>query len=75
MALKSVEAGAATTVWAATAAELNDVGGVYLEDVGIAGPATDTPPTRGYAAHAMDADSALRLWTWSEEQVGERFPA
>jgi NAD(P)-dependent dehydrogenase (short-subunit alcohol dehydrogenase family) len=74
MTLKSVEAGAATQVWAATAVELNDVGGGYLEDVGIAGPATDTPPTRGYVAHAMDEESARRLWQWSEEQVGEPFP-
>jgi NAD(P)-dependent dehydrogenase (short-subunit alcohol dehydrogenase family) len=72
---KSVEAGAATSVWAATAAELADVGGVYLEDCGIAGPATETPPTRGYAAYAMDPEAARRLWAWSEEQVGEAFPA
>ena len=75
MTLKPVEAGAATSVWAVTSPELADVGGVYLEDCAIAGPATDNPPTSGYAAHAMDPEAARRLWTWSEEQVAEAFPA
>lgn len=75
LTLKPVEAGAATTVWAATSPDLAEVGGVYLEDCAVAGPATETPPTRGYAAHAMDPEAARRLWTWSEEQVGEKFPA
>ena len=70
---KSVEAGAATTVWAATAPELAAVGGVYCEDCEVAGPAVGETPTKGYAAHAMDAEAARRLWTWSEEQVGEAF--
>ncbi|MFL6240355.1 MAG: oxidoreductase [Actinomycetes bacterium] len=74
LTLKPVEAGAATTVWAATSSELDDVGGVYLEDAGVAEAATDDPPTRGYAAYAMDPDTARRLWSWSEEQVGETFP-
>jgi NAD(P)-dependent dehydrogenase (short-subunit alcohol dehydrogenase family) len=72
MTMKPVEAGAATTVWAATSPDLDDVGGVYLEDAEIAGPADD-PPTRGYAPHAMDTEAAQRLWAWSEEQVGEVF--
>jgi NAD(P)-dependent dehydrogenase (short-subunit alcohol dehydrogenase family) len=75
MSAKSVEAGAATTVWAATSPELADVGGLYLEDCAIAGPATEEPPTQGYRAYAMDPDAARRLWSWSEEQVGEAFPA
>ena len=75
LALKPVEAGAATTVWAATSPDLDDIGGVYLEDCHVAGPAVDNPPTQGYAAHAMDPDQARRLWTWSEEQVGESFSA
>ena len=62
-------------MWAVTSPELADVGGVYLEDCAIAGPATDNPPTSGYAAHAMDPEAARRLWTWSEEQVAEAFPA
>ena len=33
--LKSIEAGASTTVWAATAPELNGLGGLYLENCRI----------------------------------------
>ncbi|MDX6286611.1 MAG: hypothetical protein QOG53_2096 [Frankiales bacterium] len=73
LALKPVEAGAATTVWAATSPELADVGGVYCEDCHVAGPATGDAPTEGYREWAMDSDQAQRLWTWSEEQVGEKF--
>jgi NAD(P)-dependent dehydrogenase (short-subunit alcohol dehydrogenase family) len=62
---KPVEAGAATSVWAATAPELAGHGGSYLEDCGIATP----------AAHAADPDSATRLWALSEELVGETIIA
>ncbi len=72
LVLKTVEQGAATTVWAATSPDLADAGGLYLEDCGIAGPA-DAEGTRGYAPWAMDAESAARLWAWSEEEVGELF--
>jgi NAD(P)-dependent dehydrogenase (short-subunit alcohol dehydrogenase family) len=60
---KSIEAGAATTVWAATAPELADTGGVYLADCAIA-------PARDWA---LDPERAARLWTMSEQLVGERF--
>src|SRR5918994_967923 len=49
---KAVDAGAATTVWAATAPELDGSGGVYLADCGIAPPIEEGSP--GYAAHAGD---------------------
>jgi NAD(P)-dependent dehydrogenase (short-subunit alcohol dehydrogenase family) len=61
---KSLEAGAATSVWAATAPELADVGGVYLADCAI---------STEHAPWALDDDGARRLWTMSEELVGERF--
>jgi NAD(P)-dependent dehydrogenase (short-subunit alcohol dehydrogenase family) len=60
---KSIEAGAATSVWAATAPELADNGGVYLADCQVAVP----------AAWALDRDSALRLWALTEDLAGERF--
>jgi NAD(P)-dependent dehydrogenase (short-subunit alcohol dehydrogenase family) len=60
---KSVEAGAATTVWAATAPELDGQGGVYLADCRIAPPVEEGSP--GYAAHAVDPDAARRLWDLS----------
>ena len=61
---KPVEAGAATTVWAATAAELDGRGGVYLEDCHI---------SEQHAPWALDAESAKRLWTVSEQMVGQTF--
>jgi NAD(P)-dependent dehydrogenase (short-subunit alcohol dehydrogenase family) len=60
---KSVEAGAATAVWAATAPELDGKGGIYLADCRIAPPVEAGSP--GYAAHAVDPDAARRLWDLS----------
>jgi hypothetical protein len=70
---KSVEAGAATSVFAASAPELEGRGGLYLEDCGVA--AVDDAPdaARGVRSYALDAESAERLWTLSEKAVGERF--
>jgi NAD(P)-dependent dehydrogenase (short-subunit alcohol dehydrogenase family) len=61
---KSIEAGAATSLWAATAPELADRGGLYLEDCHV----SEALP------YATDLDAAARLWTLSEELVGESFP-
>jgi NAD(P)-dependent dehydrogenase (short-subunit alcohol dehydrogenase family) len=62
---KTVESGAATSVWAAVAPELDGHGGAYLADVEISHD--DAPWTR-------DADAAARLWALSEELVGQPFP-
>ena len=51
---------------AAVAPELDGHGGAYLADVEISDD--DAPWTR-------DAESAARLWTLSEELVGQPFPA
>jgi NAD(P)-dependent dehydrogenase (short-subunit alcohol dehydrogenase family) len=67
MTRKTVEQGAATSVWAATSAELEGKSGLYLEDCGIATPTVDG--SRGFAPHAVDADEAERLWQWSLEQI------
>jgi NAD(P)-dependent dehydrogenase (short-subunit alcohol dehydrogenase family) len=64
---KSAEQGAATSAWAATAPELNDLGGLYLEDCAIAAPWHADDPYRGYAPHAVDLGAASRLWELSEE--------
>jgi len=70
--MKSIPAGAATTVWAATSSELEDRGGLYLEDCRIAEP--EAPGVSGgYCAHAVDPEAAERLWSLSEELIGERF--
>ena len=62
---KTIEQGAATSVWAATAPELVEQGGTYLADCQV---------TDEHAPWALDADSAARLWTLTEDLVGERFP-
>ena len=73
-AFKSPEQGAATSVWAATAPELEQHGGRYLEDVAVAVPAPDVvvraAETIGVKAYAQDPAAAARLWAWSAELTG-----
>jgi len=72
MKFKSVEAGAATQVWAATTGNLADHGGAYLADcqLGLTGP---NHGERTVEPYAQDPDAAARLWTASEEWVGQTF--
>ena len=65
----------ATTVWAATAPELDDRGGVYCEDCGIAEPIEDPTLDQGVLTWALDPTAAKRLWSLSEEWSDESFPA
>lgn len=62
---KSVEAGAATQVFAATAPELDGQGGVYLEDCAIAA-VNDGDGNRGVRSYAVDPENAARLWRVSQ---------
>ena len=71
-AFKSVEAGAATTCYAATAPELEGKGGVYLEDCHIA-EVDDTDPVGGVRSYAVEPDNAEKLWAVSEDIVGQKF--
>ena len=65
LVLKSVEQGAATTIFAATAPELTEAhAGIYLADCNEAQP----------RPVALDADLAERVWTLSERAVAGRFP-
>ena len=73
MKWKSVEAGAATSLWGATAVELEGRGGLYLEDCGVASAKRTDEEMEGYAAYALDADAAERLWRVSEETLGAVF--
>ena len=59
---KSIPAGAATTVWAATAPELAESGGRYLADCEVSGD---------HAAWAVDGAAARRLWEMSERMIAE----
>jgi NAD(P)-dependent dehydrogenase (short-subunit alcohol dehydrogenase family) len=56
--MQHADTGASTTVWAATAPELADTGGVYLVDCEISDE---------HAAYAFDAANAQRLWNVSYE--------
>jgi NAD(P)-dependent dehydrogenase (short-subunit alcohol dehydrogenase family) len=73
LAFKKVEAGAATQVYAATAPELAGQGGLYLEDCRVAGLRERPDAPAGYMAYALDEAAAERLWTLSEDLLGERF--
>ena len=69
---KTVEAGAATQVWAATAAELADHNGAYLADCGL-GVLGANPGVNGMLPYLLDDEKAAALWTYSEELIGEPF--
>jgi NAD(P)-dependent dehydrogenase (short-subunit alcohol dehydrogenase family) len=71
---KSVEAGAATSVWAATSPELEGRGGLYLEDCHVGEPREGALGVGGYLPYARDPDRAARLWALSERTLGETFP-
>jgi NAD(P)-dependent dehydrogenase (short-subunit alcohol dehydrogenase family) len=72
--IKTVEEGAATSVWCATSDQLDGKGGVYCEDADVAEivPADSTSP-RGVRPWAIDPEIAERLWTKSEEWTGASF--
>ena len=71
---KSVEAGAATQVYAATAPELEGRGGIYLEDCGEAELVDSAGFVDGVRAYAIDPEAARRLWTATEEMIGQQYP-
>ena len=68
--LKTVESGAATSVYAATAPELNGRGGAYLADCRINEIDEDPESQTGVCAYAIDPEAAERLWAISEEMIG-----
>lgn len=81
---KTKEQGAATAVWAATSPQLQNIGGVYLEDVEIAqydevnydsiAAAYKNPGGfAGIAPFALDIEAAQKLWTLSEELTQTKF--
>jgi len=67
--MKSTEQGAATSIWAAVAPELEGIGGRYLEDCSIAKPWSDDHPMSGVKSYAIDPGNAERLWSVSEDLV------
>lgn len=72
---KTVEQGASTTVWCATSARLDGLGGLYCEDCDVA---PLIPPTsdslHGVLPHAVDPATARAWWTVSESLADLAFP-
>ena len=69
--LKSQEQGAATTVWAAVAAEWEGRGGKYLDDVSESEEVQENIPLAGgYVKAAFDPPTEKRLWVESLQMVG-----
>jgi NAD(P)-dependent dehydrogenase (short-subunit alcohol dehydrogenase family) len=68
---KTLEQGAATSVWCATSPQLARMGGIYCQDVDVA-PILQEPAASnvGVRPYAIDPGAAERLWTLSEELTG-----
>ena len=66
---KNAEQGAATSVWAATAPELQGRGGLYLEDCRQGLPAEATNRVSGHSPHIVDPEGATRLWNMSLQML------
>ena len=81
--LKTIEQGAATSVWCATSPLLEGKGGVYCENSDIS-PLTESDGTQGSSdlsqrkaskafgvfGYAVSGEDAVRLWETSERQLG-----
>jgi len=71
--LKTIPQGAATTVWCATSPLLNDLGGVYCENVDVTELNSDVKIIGGIKPYSLDETNAKRLWKLSEEMTGIQF--
>ncbi|MDP3659696.1 SDR family NAD(P)-dependent oxidoreductase [Phenylobacterium sp.] len=70
---KTLQQGAATSVWAAVVPASDLIGGQYCEDVQVAPINTDLATRGGVRPYAIDPARAEALWRKSEDMVGERF--
>jgi NAD(P)-dependent dehydrogenase (short-subunit alcohol dehydrogenase family) len=72
--LKTLEQGAATSVWCATSPRLAGMGGVYCQDVEVAEVLeSDSASGPGVLPRAIDPKAAERLWNLSEELTGVKI--
>ncbi|MNC37093.1 oxidoreductase [compost metagenome] len=72
--MKTVQEGAATSVWCAISPQMEGKGGVYCEDADIAGIAEpDEMDGAGVQLWAVDPDNARQLWALSESLTGVDF--
>lgn len=67
---KTVEQGAATTVWAATSPELAGQPAWFYEDCARAEPTEDPAAVHGVRPYAVDPERAEALWALSERLIG-----
>lgn len=82
-AMKTTAQGAATQVWCATNPRLADIGGVYCENVDVAGIVPpderanfgpdDSTRKIGVMPHAIDPGAAGRLWAVSSQLIARRI--
>ena len=74
---KTVQQGAATSVWAGVVASADEIGGKYCENCHVGQIVPDdvalVPVTEGVRGYALDSSNAAALWKKSEEMVGEAF--
>ena len=73
LTFKTLEQGAATTVWAGFTAAADAVGGRYCEDCHVAEMVDDATAGAGVRSYAVDPARADALWTVSERFAGEQF--
>jgi NAD(P)-dependent dehydrogenase (short-subunit alcohol dehydrogenase family) len=72
---KSIEQGAATTVWCAVTPQLNGKGGVYCEDCDIASLVPDDSKLpSGVRSYALNKSTAEALWNLSERLIDLEWP-
>jgi NAD(P)-dependent dehydrogenase (short-subunit alcohol dehydrogenase family) len=70
---KTIEQGAATSVFVATSRQLDGIGGRYFEDcneASVLDPATPNTTISGVAPYALDPANANRLWELSLALLG-----
>jgi hypothetical protein len=74
---KTVQQGAATSVWAGVVASAEEIGGKYCENCHVGHVVPDDvvlrPGSEGLRGYALDPKNAAALWEKSEEMVGESF--
>ena len=71
--LKNIPQGAATTIWCATSPLLNDLGGVYCENVDVALLSPDKSIIGGVKEYSLDESNAKKLWKLSEDMTEVTF--
>lgn len=72
--MKTTEQGAATTVWAATEAQLKGRGPLFLEDCRIAEVLDKPNHQSGVMPYALSLDNANKLWDLTEKLLKRKLP-